>query len=461
MKLPALSGARPAAPLRRSEFLPAILQLQEEAPSPLPRVVLWTVLALVGALAVWAVFGRLDVVAVAEGRLVPKSQLRIVQPAEGGVMRELLVREGERVRSGQVLARMDVRSTEADAETAQNEIAMRRLQLRRIDAELDGKRLAALPEDPPRLHAQVEAQREARALAQEATLAEQRTVIARARRDMQAALETLGKLSVALPVLIEQEKAFERLARDGYAGKLMLAQRSRERLEAEQDLRAQEHRVEGARATIDQGERRTAQIVASYRAQLQSERVDAETQLARLVQDLEKLNHRRQLAELRSPADGVVKDLATQTPGAVLSPGTVLMTLVPDGEALIAEVWLANQDAGFVAGGQSAKLKLASFPFQRYGMLDATVSRVSADSTERSGEAAKTAGADGTHPSGVAYAYRAHLEPATQELRFGEARLALLPGMQLTAEIKLAERSVIEYLLSPVQKIAAEAGRER
>ncbi|HLX79152.1 MAG TPA: HlyD family type I secretion periplasmic adaptor subunit, partial [Burkholderiales bacterium] len=95
--------------------------MQEEAPSPLPRVVLWTVLALVGALAVWAVFGRLDVVAVAEGRLVPKSQLRIVQPAEGGVMRELLVREGERVRSGQVLARMDVRSTEADAETAQNE----------------------------------------------------------------------------------------------------------------------------------------------------------------------------------------------------------------------------------------------------------------------------------------------------------------------------------------------------
>ena len=461
MKLPVLSGARPPAIVRRSEFLPAILQLQEEAPSPLPRAVLWIVLALVGALAIWAAFGRLDVVAVAEGRLVPKSQLRIVQPAEGGVMRELLVKEGERVRRGQVLARMDVRSAEADAETAQNEIALRRLQLRRIDAELDGKRLAALPEDPPRLHAQVEAQREARVLAQEATLAEQRTVIARARRDMQAALETLGKLSGALPVLIEQEKAFERLSRDGYAGRLMLAQRSRERLEAEQDLRAQEHRVEGARAAIDQGERRTVQIVASYRAQLQSERVEAETQLARLTQELEKLNHRRQLAELRSPADGVVKDLATQTPGAVLSPGTVLMTLVPDGEALVAEVWLANQDAGFVTGGQSAKLKLASFPFQRYGMLDATVSRVSADSTERSGEAARTAGAAGTRPSGVAYAYRAHLEPAAQELRFGEARLALLPGMQLTAEIKLAERSVIEYLLSPVQKIAAEAGRER
>src|SRR5262249_3333445 len=163
----------------------------------------------------------------------------------------------------------------------------------------------------------------------------------------------------------------------------------------------------------------------------------------------EKLSHRQRLAELRAPAAGVVKDLATQTPGAVLSPGTVLMTLVPDGEALVAEVWLANQDAGFVASGQSAKLKLAGFPFQRYGMLDATVARVSADASERGPE-----GARGTVPSsGPAYAYRAQLEPLTQELRLGEARHALLPGMQLSAEIKLAERSVIEYLLSPLQKV--------
>jgi hemolysin D len=444
------ADALPAA--RRSDFLPAILQLQEEPPQPLPRVVLWSVLALLGALALWGSFGRLDVVAVAEGRLVPKSQLRIVQPAEGGVMRELLVKEGDRVRGGQLLARMDVRAAEADAATARNDIALRRLQLRRIDAELAGTRLGAVAEDPPRLHAQVEAQREARALAHQADLAEQRTVIARARREMQAALETLAKLSGALPVLVEQERAFERLARDGYAGRLMLAQRSRERLEAEQDLRAQEYHVEGARAAIDQGERRIAQLAATYRAQLQGERVEAEAQLARLEQELEKLNHRQALAELRAPADGVVKDLATQTPGAVLSPGTVLMTLVPDGEALIAEVWLANQDAGFVTGGQSAKLKLASFPFQKYGMLDARVARVSADSTERGAEAAKAGGA---------FAYRVQLEPLAQELRLGEARHALLPGMLLTAEIKLAERTVFEYVLSPVQKIAAEAGRER
>jgi hemolysin D len=189
---------------------------------------------------------------------------------------------------------------------------------------------------------------------------------------------------------------------------------------------------------------------------LQAERVEAEAQLARQTQELDKLRHRQAIAELRAPGDGIVKDLATQTPGAVLAPGAVLMTLVPEREALVAEVWLANHDAGFIASGQPAKLKLASFPFQKYGMVEARVMRVSADSTEKGAER----GAEAAKGSGV-FAYRAQLEPLAQELRLGEARHALLPGMQLTAEIKLEERSVFEYLLSPLRKVAHEAGRER
>ena len=127
------------------------------------------------------------------------------------------------------------------------------------------------------------------------------------------------------------------------------------------------------------------------------------------------------------------------------------MTLVPEGVPLEAEVWLQNQDAGFVRAGQPARIKLASFPFQRYGMLEGRVLRISADSTDRA-EPGRSAGA---------YAYRALVELASQELRVGESAHALRPGMQLSAEIRLAERTVFEYLLSPVQKVAAEAGRER
>lgn len=447
MSLP-IRVAKP--PVARAEIA-AAARVEVHAPSPLPRAVLWLVVALVGALLAWMAIGTIDVVAVAEGRLVPRAQLRIVQPAEGGVLREILVKEGERVRAGQVLGRMDTRAMDAEMTALESDQALRRLQLRRIEAELAGTRMAAQAGERPEQVAHVEAQREARVLAYQNGLAEERAVIARAKREMGAASETRAKLAGALPVLVEQEAAFDRLAREGFAGKLMSRQRSRERLEAEQDLRAQEHKVEGARATIEQAERRMGQLGANRIAQLRTERIDAERERARLEQELEKLRHRRALAELRAPAEGVVKDLATHTAGAVLAPGAVLMTLVPHGEPLVAEVWLRNQDAGFVRHGQTAKLKLASYPFQRYGMLDAKVLRISADSTDRSEPGRPAAG----------FAYRALLELSAQELRSAAGLHSLLPGMQLSAEIRLADRTVLEYLLSPVQKVAAEAGRER
>jgi hemolysin D len=376
-----------------------------------------------------------------------------VQPAEGGVLREILVSEGERVRAGQVLGRMDVRMARADATAIETELALRQLQLRRIEAELQGRTLHRADGEPSALYAQIEAQRDARVRAHENALAEERAVIARVRREMQAAQETRGKLAGTLPILVEQERAFERLTNEGFAGKLMLGQRSRERLEAEQDLRAQEHRVESGRAALDQAERRMAQLSANYRAQLRTEGIEADRERSRLAQEIEKITHRQSLAELRAPANGIVKDLATHTAGSVLASGAVLMTLVPEGEALVAEVWLQNQDAGFVRAGQTVKLKLASFPFQRYGMLDGRVLRVSADASERNlVEAGRPA---------ASHAYRALVELPVQDFRIGEATHALLPGMQLTAEIRLADRTVLEYLLSPVQKVTSEAGRER
>ena len=439
-----------ARPLPRSEaFLPGTLSDSE--PSALPRAVLWVLVALLAALAVWAGVSRVDTVASAEGRFIPRTQIKIVQPAEGGVLREILVAEGERVRAGQVVGRMDVSLAQADGNTLHAELALRRLQLRRIEAEIRGAKLAREDEDPVAIYEQVEAQRDARVQAYENSLAEERAVIAKARRELQVAQETRAKLAASLPLAMEQEHAFERLAKEGFAGKLMSNQRTRERLELEQDLRAQEHRVEGARATMEQAERRMAQLSANYRAQLRGERIEAERERARLEQEIGKLDHKKSLAELRAPADGVIKEIATQTRGSVLAPGAVLMTVVPEGEALLAEVWLQNYDAGFVRVGQPARLKIATFPFQRYGTLEGTVLRISADASERGS----------ADPGRTALAYRALIEPAAQSLRAQGASHELLPGMQLTAEIRLADRTVLEYLLSPVQKIAAEAGRER
>lgn len=435
------------------DFVPEIVKAQERPPSPLPRAFLLLLLGLFGAMLTWAYFGQLDMVAVARGKLVPQSFLKIVQPAESGIVREILVREGESVSAGQVLVRMDTRLSQADLRTVEAELVRRGLQLRRIDAELAGAKLARRAGDPDDQFVQVEAQRKARRQAYLDALGAEQAVLSKARQDLQSAVEVEQKLARTLPIYREQARAWDKLATEGFAGKLMALDRQRGLVEAEQDLEAQKHTVEGLKATISQAEKRIAQIESGYRQQLHQERAEAEAAYARLQQDWEKQQHRHSLLELRAPQAGVVKDLATHTPGTVVAPGTIVLTLVPRDEPLLAEVWVANVDAGFVQATQKARVKLAAYPFQKYGMLDGAVRQISADAQEKS----DANGAQNLHDA----AYRALISLERDYLASGERRLRLVPGMLVNAEIHLGTRSVFEYLLSPLQKVAHEAGREQ
>jgi len=435
------------------DFKPEIVKAQERPPSPLPRAFLLLLLGLFGAMLAWAFFGQLDMVAVAQGKLVPQSFLKIVQPAESGIVREILVKEGESVRAGQVLVRMDTRLSQADLRTVEAELVRRDLQLRRIDAELAGTKLVGKAGDLADRFAQVEAQLRARRQAYLDALGAEQAVLSKARQDLQSAVEVEQKLARTLPIYREQARAWDKLATEGFAGKLMALDRQRGYVEAEQDLEAQKHTVEGLKATIFQAEKRIAQIDSGYRQQLYQERAEAEAAYVRAQQERDKQQHRYSLLELRAPQAGVVKDLATHTPGTVVAPGTILLTLVPKDEALLAEVWVANVDAGFVQATQKARVKLAAYPFQKYGMLDGAVRQISADAQEKS----DASGARSLHEA----AYRALISLERDYLEGGDRRLRLVPGMLVNAEIHLGTRSVLEYLLSPIQKTAHEAGRER
>jgi hemolysin D len=444
-----------------AEFQRALLQLQSRPPAPLGRAMLYVLVGLVAAIFAWAALARLDIVATAEGKLVPAGYLKIVQPSEQGVIKEIFVREGERVREGEVLMRMDTALLAADGRALSAEYRAKRLALRRIEAQLAGKPLAREAEDPPALYRQTEAQYAANLAAHLNALAQERTVLERARHDLAAAYEVRAKLLAVLPHYREQERAFEKLASDGFAGRLMYTDKQRERIEKEQDLKSQEFAIAAAQATIAQSEKRLVQISADYQRSLQAERAEAAPQAERLREELAKQQHRHALLELRAPQSGTVKDLATHTPGTVVAPGTILMTIVPDGEKLRAEVWVSNDDIGFVRAMQPTRIKLAAFQFQKYGMLEGAVAQVSADATEAPNPNTRSGGLAGRDRPAGALAFRTLVDLKHQELHSDGRHYALAPGMQVMAEIHLGSRTVLEYLLSPVQKAFHEAGRER
>jgi len=405
-------------------FSPHMLALQTDAPSPMPRTVLWMLVLLVAGTVCWATFGKLDVVSVANGRLVPQSYLQVAQPADGGIVREILVGEGEFVQAGQVLARLDPVISEADSRQIRNDLEMKRLQLVRIEAELHGKL--------PRRVAQDE-------------------------QDLRSAMAQESKLRKTAPIYEAQEKGWKQLADEGFAGKLQALDRERLRIENEQELAAQIHTISGLRAAIEETDQRIAQITSGYRQKLEAERMQVIGELKRLEENWNKQSHRHDLLELRSPDDGIVKELATHTPGAVVQPGTVLFTVVPQDEPLRAEIWVPNDDVGFVHQGQRVKVKVTAFPFQKYGMVEGKVAHVSADASSfsaKSGESGGDAARDTSR-------YKALVELSGQTLERDGVQHRLSAGMQVNAEIKLGERTVLDYILSPVQRAFHEAGRER
>jgi hemolysin D len=436
------------------DFAPDLLAIQERPPERLPRVILASVLALVGILLVWAVLAKVDIIASAEGRLVPQSFTKLVQPSEAGVVSEILIAEGEAVREGQVLLRMDARLSTADTQALGSDLALRQLTLQRIDAELADRQ----PEQPLGarldLFVQVENQFRARRQAQQDAVAQEAEALNRAKADLAAAQQVLEKLVQTVPLYRKSAEAYRQLVTEGFVGGLAAAEKSREAIEKEQDLKAQTATVLSLTAAIAQSHKRIAALRSQHRSQLEDLRIETVAQLNRSGLEFEKSSVKAGMLEIRSPTDGIVKDLAVTTRGAVVSAGALLMNVVPVGDSLQAEVLLRNEDVGFVSVGQVARVKIAAYPFQKYGMLDGEVALVSADAADP-----KQA------PQGQPFqlTYRALLRLSTPHLRVAATgeQLALTSGMVVTAEIHQGRRTVLEYLLSPVKKVAQEAARER
>ncbi len=463
---------------RSSKTMPSTLDLENTPPSKVMAATVLSVCALCALLLIWAAVGELDIIATAEGKLIPQSFIKIVQPTENGVVQAILVKEGQRVDAGQVLMRLDPKQAEADTRTLAAELQNKDLQLRRIDAELSGNVLlpkgtdTASAEDAA-LFAQVSAQYRDRRQNYTDALGAEREQLKRAQSELQANKETLTKLRTSVPILKATAEGYQSMGKDGYVAYLQVQDKLREYQERAQDLKSQEATVSSLEAAVAQSTKKIEQVTSNYRSTLQNERVEAQVLHKKMTEELGKQVHRASFLELKAPQAGIVKDLGTHTLGTVVSPGTILLTLVPDNEPLVAEVQVKNDDVGFIVEGQAAKLKLMAYPFQKYGMLEAKVLHMGPDAQDaaanqssatnnlQSSGTGKTssAGSMGT-PASTAN-YKALVTPHAQTLTAQGQSFKLLPGMQVVAEIHLGRRTVLEYLLSPVQQALQTSGRER
>ena len=437
-------------------FLPAALSLQETPVHPTPRRLAWTIMVLFVLVLVWSIVGQIDIVAVAPGRIIVSDRTKVIQPLEASVVKSVLVKDGDRVRAGQVLVELDPTMASADKASVQEQLNAAISEEQRTAALL--KALATgqtptirFPVRPEPVEG-LDAQRQTRALLQsewqdiKAKLAKLDAEIARRQAEMATVQATIAKLEDTVPMAQAREADFKRLVDQGYISGHATQDKTRERVELERDLSTQRARLAEAQAMLRESEQARASFRAETVRQLNDRKAQVATKRLQFGADHSKASQRERLTQLTAPVDGIVQQLAIHSVGGVVTSAQPLMIVVPDSPTVTAEVTIANQDIGFVNAGQTATVKLETFPYTRYGTVDARVEVVTADAV--------------TDEKKGSY-YPAILTLSQKDMDIDGKRIPLSPGMNITAEIKTGNRRVIEYLLSPVQRAGNESLRER
>ena len=427
------------------------------------RLLVTSLAAAFAAAFSWACWAELDIVAIAEGRVQPVTTVRVSQPAEGGVVREVLVQDGQHVQAGTPLVSLDPLPAEQDAVASRSQQARLRVQLQRIDAELSGQPFSPAPAaalgSAGTAAASDLALREAalreyalRRQALAAATAEARAAYEKASSDALAVQERLVQAQRRLPLTTKQLEMQQALRAQGFVSEKEVNDRLKDHVDAQQELAAQLKAVQSARSGVTQAEAAMARVEGDYRKQLASERAQAAAELAAADAEAAKRGHRLSQTTLVAPIAGTVNGVGALSPGQVVAAGASLLSVVPQGTPLRFEGWLKNEDAPYVLSEMPTRVKVAAYPFQKYGWLEGSVSWRAVDA--ETPEALRNV--QGEH-----LLYKVRVSLASQSLVRDGKRVELQPGMQATADVVIGKRTLMEYLLNPARKVLSEAARER
>lgn len=446
-----------------TQFLPAALALQETPVSPIPRITAALLLLFALLALLWAVFGRLDVVATAQGKIVPDDRSKTIQAFEIASVKAIYVRDGQVVKAGEILIELDGTSALAEQTHLQQERLLADLQVARAQALLsaidtDATRLLAKTAVEPKLELvfdqpiSIEQKQQAQTwlLGQfaeyQAKRARIEAEIAKRGAEQEAMAASVNKLEQTLPLAQRRAADFKGLLADHYVAEHEYLDKEQIRIEHQADLISQRATLQQLSASLREAQGQLTELQTSTRRTQLDLLQEGLQKSAAFAQEIKKAQLRTRLMTLTAPVDGMVQQLAVHTLGGVVTPAEKLMVIVPQDNPLEIEAFVENKDIGFVRAGQSAEVKIETFQYTKYGLIPAEIVSVSHDAIN-------------DEKRGLIYSTRVKLLKDTVQVNGNSVRLGA--GMAVSVEIKIGNRRVIEYFLSPLLQHGHESLRER
>ncbi len=430
----------------RTDFLPDADALERK---PLPGGLSATLYLLVGLVAtsiVWASWFEVDQVVTAHGKLVTAQPNIVLQPLETAQISALNVQPGQIVKKGQVLAVLDPTFITADLTQAQDRLKSLDAEVQRVEQELAGRAAALQGQNrDEQLQAQLQSERrasyQARLLRLNESIERNKAAVATNDHDIQS-------LEGRVKSLREIEGMNEKLTQQQFQSNMKLLESRERRQEVERELINARNRSAELKRQLAEAEAEKASFSREWRQKSTEELVAVRRERDSVAEQVKKAERRSRLIELTAPSDAVVLEIAARSTGSIIREAEPLVTLVPLGETLEAEVQIEAQDVGYVKLDDPVRLKIDAFPFQKHGLIKGKLEKLGRDAfTQQAGK------------SGAPY-YLGRAKLEQNELRNLPRNAPLIPGMTLSAEIVVGQRSVMSYVMYPIMRGLSEAARE-
>jgi len=423
--------------------------LEERSPRTAWMLILAIVLAAAAGIA-WANWAIVEEVTTGSGRVIPSTQLQVVQPLEGGIIREILLKEGDLVEQNQVLMRIDDTGFASRlGELMQRQWTLRAEIARRRAEAGGGTELSAdaelVREAPSSFRSELEVFKARRAKLDDdlAILTQQ---LIQKRQELKELRAQQTKLSLSLKPLSRELELTRNLQAKKVVPEVELLRLQRQHAELSGDLEIAKAAVPRAQSAIVEAEARLTNAVTTFRSDARERLVAANGELAIVEESVKAARDRVVRTALRAPVRGVVNKLNVTTIGAVVQPGQQLIEIVPLDDTLLIEAQIRPQDVAFIRPDLDASVKLTAYDYSLFGSLAGKVERISADTiTDERGESF----------------YRVIVRTDRNYLTANDRKLPIIPGMVATVDVLTGEKTVLDYLLKPVTRVRTEALRER
>jgi len=402
------------------------------------------------SLIVWAHLGRIDIVTVAQGIVVPSSKIKTIQHLEGGIIREIISREGEKVEKGAPLVVLEGASSSADLKEVDVRLITLRIDITRLRAELDGADSITFQPDLVSKHEDLVSSAikhfNTRRSHISNLISSQRQSVAQKEGESKEMKARISKITESLKLIEEQIVISERLMKEDLTNRMAHLDLLKERALWSGELNESESSIKIIAAAKIEAEVRMLTLHDHYLTETRSKFDQADSTFRELLQRRKKLKDKLKRTVIRAPVDGLIKYLYHSTIGGIIKPGGTVLDIVPEGDKLLIEAQLPVQEVIYVASGQIAKVRPLTPDAANFGQLEGRVVHVSPDSI-REGDKIPF--------------YLITIELESEIFKSKGKEYPLLPGIQVTCSIRTGDRSVLEYFISPFMNIPITALHER